>query len=145
MHGRVVASRLGQVRGTAAVQLASLPFALAAVLTGEVLLAVAVLAARASLMYGAQATWSAYTQSSFTPAERAAVNATLALVWSFGAAISAAVSGAIRGALGPDGFTVNMVALVICYAAGASLVLLLFTGREPRGDAPPMLMPTSAE
>jgi MFS family permease len=145
VHGRVVASRLGQVRGTAAVQLASLPFALAAVLTGEVFLAVAVLAARASLMYGAQATWAAYTQSSFTPAERAAVNATLAMVWSIGAAISASLSGAIRGALGPDGYTVNMVVLVVCYAAGASLVLLLFSGREPQGDAPPMVMPTSAE
>jgi MFS family permease len=145
VHGRVVASRLGQVRGTAAVQLASLPFALAAVLTGDAFLAVAVLAARASLMYGAQATWAAYTQSSFTPAERAAVNATLAMVWSIGAAISASISGAIRGALGPDGFTVNMLVLVVCYAAGASLVLLLFSGREPEGDAPPMVVPTSAE
>jgi MFS family permease len=134
VHGRMVASRLGPVRGTAAVQFGSLPFALAAVLTGEVLFAVAFLAVRASLMYGAQATWAAYTQSSFTPAERAAVNATLAMVWSIGAAISASISGAIRGALGPDGFTVNVIVLVICYAAGAMLVLTLFSGREPEGD-----------
>ena len=145
LHGRLVASRIGQVRGTAAVELASLPFALGAVLTGQVVLAVAALAARAALMYGAQATWSAYTQSSFAPSERAAVNATLGLVWSLGAAISATVSGAIRGSLGPDGFTVNMFALVVFYAAGASLVLLLFSGRVPQGDTVAAAWPREAE
>jgi hypothetical protein len=63
------------------------------------------------------------------------VNATLALAWSIGAAISSSVSGAIRGAMGPDGFTVNAIVLVACYAVGASLVLALFRGREPHGDA----------
>jgi len=145
LHGRVVASRLGPVRGTAAVEFTSLPFALAAVLTGDVTFAAIFLAVRALLMYGAQPTWSSYTLSSFTPAERAAVNASLALVWSIGAAISSTISGAIRGALGPEGFTLNMAVLVICYAAGATLVLLLFSGREPSGDAPPVAFPTSAE
>ena len=145
VHGRLVASRLGQVRGTAAVELASLPFALAAVATGEVVLAVAALAARASLMYGAQATWSAYTQSSFAPSERAAVNATLALVWSLGAAISSTLSGAIRGSLGPGGVTVNMLVLVVFYAAGASLVLLLFNGRVPQGDTVAAAWPLEAD
>ncbi len=134
VHGRIVASRLGPVRGVVAVELASLPFALAAAFTGNVVLVVLVLAARAALMFGAQATWSAYTISSFTPAERAAVNATLALAWSIGAAVASSISGAIRGALGPDGFTVNVIALVVCYAAGATLVLTLFSGREPQGD-----------
>ena len=135
LHGRLVASRLGPVRSVAAVELGSLPFAIAAVLSGEVLFAVIFLAARAALMYGAQATWSAYTLSSFTPAERAAVNATLALAWSVAAAISASISGAIRGELGPDGFTLNAFTLAACYAVGATLVLVLFTGREARGDA----------
>jgi hypothetical protein len=139
IHGRLVASRLGPVRGVAAVELTSLPFAIAAVLSGDVLFAVLFLAARASLMYGAQATWSAYTLSSFTPAERAAVNATLALAWSIAAAISSSISGAIRGAMGPDGFTVNALTLAACYAVGASLVLYLFRGREPQGDAAPAL------
>jgi MFS family permease len=134
VHGRVVASRLGPVRATAAVELSSLPFALAAVLSGDVLLVAIALALRAALMYGAQATWSAYILSSFTPAERAAANATLALAWNLAAAVAASASGAIRGALGPDGFTVNMLTLVVCYAAGATLVLVLFTGREPQGD-----------
>jgi hypothetical protein len=138
VHGRIVASRLGPVRGVAAVELASLPFAIAAALSGSVLFAVIFLGFRAALMYGAQATWSAYTLSSFAPAERAAANASLALAWSIAAAISASVSGAIRGEMGPDGFTVNAFTLAACYAVGASLVLYLFNGREPQGDAPPV-------
>ena len=134
-HGRVFASRLGPVRGVVSVELASLPFALAAVLSGNVIFVVTFLAGRAALMYGAQATWSAYTLSSFAPAERAAVNATLALAWSVGAAISSSGSGAIRGAMGADGFTLNAIVLVVCYAVGASLVYALFSGREPQGDA----------
>ena len=143
LHGRLVAPRMGQVRGVVAVQLSSLPFALAAVLSGSVPVVVIVLAVRAMLMYGAQATWSAYTISSFTPAERAAANATLALAWSVAAAASSAVSGAIRGALGPDGFTVNMLVLAACYAFGSSLIFALFRGREPQGDRT-VLSPTSA-
>jgi len=145
LHGRVVASRLGPVRGTAAVEFSSLPFALGAVIAGDAVLAALFLAVRAMLMYGAQPTWSSYTLSSFTPAERAAVNASLALVWSVGAAISSTISGAIRGAVGPGGFSVNMLVLVACYAIGASLVLVLFDGREPKGDAPPLVLPTAAE
>jgi MFS family permease len=145
VHGRLVASRHGAVRGVAGVELASLPFALAAVLTGDELIAVIALAARAALMYGAQATWSAYTLSSFTPAERAAVNSTLALAWSIAAALASSASGAIRGALGPDGFTVNMLVLAVCYGAGASLVLTLFSGREPQGDVVPATWPTTAD
>ncbi len=143
-HGRLVASRLGQVRGVAAVEFASLPFALLAVFTGNVTLAVIFLATRAALMFGAQATWSAYQLSSFTQAERAAANATLALAWSVAAAIAASVSGAIRGAAGPEGFTLNVVALAVCYAVGASLVLVLFSGREPQGDVVPASWPTTA-
>jgi hypothetical protein len=135
LHGRLIASRFGAVRGVAVVELCSLPFAVAAVLSADVLFAVLFLAARAALMYGAQATWSAYMLSSFTPAERAAVNATLALAWSIAAAISASLSGAIRGSIGPEGFTVNALTLAVCYAVGASLVLSLFSGRDPQGDA----------
>lgn len=145
VHGRLVASRLGQVRAVAAVELASLPFALLAVFSGSAALAVAFLAIRAALMFGAQATWSAYQLSSFTPAERAAANATLALTWSIAAAISSAISGAIRGAVGPDGFTINVLVLVCCYAVGASLVAALFSGREPQGDAVPSSWPTTAD
>lgn len=146
IHGRLAASRLGPVRAVAAVEFASLPFALLAVLTGNVALVVIFLAIRAALMFGAQATWSAYQLSSFTPAERAAANGTLALAWSIAAAIASSVSGAIRGALGTDGFTVNVIVLVLCYAAGATLVFVLFSGREPEGDAVVVApWPTSAD
>jgi hypothetical protein len=37
--------------------------------------------------------------------------------------------------MGTDGFTVNVIVLVAFYALGASLVLALFRGREPQGDA----------
>jgi hypothetical protein len=71
------------------------------------------------------------------------VNATLALAWSIAAAIASSASGAIRGALGPEGFTVNLIALVLFYAAGAVLVLTLFRGREPQGDVVPAVWPNS--
>lgn len=141
LHGRVVARRLGHVESVAAVELASLPFAAAAVLTGSVVLATAALAIRAGLMYGAQATWSAYQLSSFQPAERAAANATLALAWNVAAALASSVSGAVRGELGPAGFTVNMATLVVTYGIGATLVFALFRGREPHGDVVPAWPP----
>ncbi len=133
-HGRVVARRLGAVPGVAAIVVASLPFAVLAVLTGNVIVAVAALAIRALLMFGTQATWSAYQLSSFTPAERAAANATLALGWNVAAAFAASLSGAIRGAQGPDGFTLNAFVLVGCYLLAAVLQFALFRGREPQGD-----------
>jgi MFS family permease len=134
VHGRIVASRLGAVRSVATLVVGSLPFALLAAFTGDVVVAVAALAARAMLMFGTQATWSAYQLSSFTPAERAAANATLALTWNVAAALSSSVSGAIRGALGPAGFTVNVLVLVLCYLVAATLQFTLFRGREPQGD-----------
>lgn len=141
VHGRLVARRLGPVESVAAVELVSLPFAAAAVLTGSVVLATAALAIRAGLMYGAQATWSAYQLSSFQPAERAAANATLALAWNVAAAVSSSASGAVRGTLGPAGFTVNMATLIVAYAIGATLVFALFRGREPQGDVIPSWPP----
>ncbi|HZP95440.1 MAG TPA: MFS transporter [Candidatus Limnocylindria bacterium] len=145
VHGRLVASRMGMVPAVASVVVSSLPFALLAAFTGNVVVAVAALAVRALLMFGTQATWSAYQLSSFTPAERAAANATLALAWNVAAAIASSLSGAVRGALGPDGFTVNVLVLVACYLAGAALQLALFHGREPQGDAAAAAWPTNPD
>ena len=97
------------------------------------------------LMFGTQATWSAYQLSSFTPAERAAANATLALVWNVAAAMSSSASGAIRGALGPQGFTANVLVLVSCYVVAAALQYLLFRHREPQGDVVAAHWPTTAD
>src|SRR5207245_10169737 len=89
IHGRFIARRVGAVSAVATVVLSSLPFALVAALTGNVAVAVIALAVRAMLMFGTQATWSAYQLSSFTPAERAAATGTVALGWNLAAAIAA--------------------------------------------------------
>ena len=145
VHGRAVAQRLGVVPSVSSFVIASLPFALLAALTGDVLVAVGALALRALFMFGTQATWSAYQLSSFTPAERATANATLALAWNIAAAIGASASGAIRGALGPDGFTVNVYVLICCYLAGALLQFTLFRGRVPQGDTVVPAWPLEAD
>ena len=134
LHGRFVASRLGAVRSIVAVELASLPFALAAAFAGDLTIAVAALAVRHLLMFGASATMNAFTLSSFTPAERAGANAVLALAWSAANAVGAIASGALRGALGPAGFTANLVTLTAAYLLAAILTWSLFHAHEPRGD-----------
>jgi len=134
LHGRFVASRLGAVRSIVAVELASLPFALAAAFAGDLTIAVAALAVRHLLMFGASATMNAFTLSSFTPAERAGANAVLALAWSAANAVGAIASGALRAALGPAGFTANLVTLTAAYLLAAILTWSLFHAHEPRGD-----------
>ena len=135
VHGRAVARRVGPVPAVSSFVVASLPFVIVAALTGSVVLAVAALAIRAMLMFGTQATWSAYQLSSFAPAQRASANATLALAWNVAAAIGSSTSGAIRGALGPEGFTVNVFVLAFWYLVGATLQFALFRDRVPQGDA----------
>src|SRR5712691_6291379 len=95
-HGRFVASKVGAIPAIVAVEVVSLPFALAAAFTGELGIAVAALAVRHFLMYGASGTINAFQLSSFTPAERAGANAVLALAWSAANASGAVVSGTVR-------------------------------------------------
>ena len=76
----------------------------------------------------------AFTLSSFTPAERAGANAVLALAWSAANAVGAIASGALRAALGPAGFTANLVTLTAAYLLAAILTWSLFHAHEPRGD-----------
>jgi predicted MFS family arabinose efflux permease len=135
LHGRFVASRIGAVPSIVLVESLSLPFALVAAFTGQLWIAVAALAARHFLMFGASGTVNAFQLSSFTPAERAGANAVFALAWSAASAVGAIGSGAVRSALGPAGFTVNLVTLVIAYGLAALLTWRLFAGHEPSGDA----------
>lgn len=134
-HARVLVPRLGPLRAVVAVELGSLPFALAAAFALDATLAIAALAARAMLMYGASATFTSFVQSSFSPAERAGAHATLNLFWGAGSAAGAVVSGLVRAALGPAGYTANLVMLASAYLVAAVLQLFLFRGHEPRGDA----------
>ena len=134
LHGRFVAARLGAIRSIVLVQALSLPFALVAGFTGVLPIAVGALAVRHFLMFGASGTVNAFQLSSFTPAERAGANAVVALAWSAANAVGAILSGAIRARLGPDGFTVNVVTLVVAYGAAALLTWRLFATHEPSGD-----------
>jgi predicted MFS family arabinose efflux permease len=133
-HGRFVARRLGTIPSILVVVFGSLPFALVAAFTGDLFVALLALAIRAALMYGSTATWSALTLASFTPRERAGVNALAALAWSAGSSVSAVVSGAVRGALGPAGYSANLVTLVLCYIVAGSLIFAFFRHHEPQGD-----------
>jgi predicted MFS family arabinose efflux permease len=141
LHGRFVAARLGAIRSIVLVEALSLPFALVAAFTGALPIAVAALAVRHFLMFGASGTVNAFQLSSFTPAERAGANAVLALAWSAANAVGAILSGAIRARLGPEGFTANIVTLVIAYGLAALFTWRLFAGHEPSGD---VVMPTLA-
>ena len=143
-HSRVLVPRLGPLRAVVAVELASLPFALAAAFALSAELAIAALAARALLMYGAAATFTSFIQSSFAPAERAGAHATMNLFWGAGSAAGAVVSGLVRAAFGPAGYTANLVVLAGAYLVAALMQLVLFRDHEPRGDAVAEAAPHSA-
>ena len=144
LHSRVLVPRLGPLRAVVAVELGSLPFALAAAFAPSAELAIAALAARALLMYGASATFTSFIQSSFAPAERAGAHATMNLFWGAGSAAGAVVSGLVRAAFGPAGYTANLVVLAAAYLVAALMQLALFRGHEPRGDAVAEAAPHSA-
>jgi predicted MFS family arabinose efflux permease len=141
-HGRFLARRFGAVPSVVGVVFGSLPFAIVAAFAGDVSIAVAALAVRAWLMYGSSATWNAVTFSSFTPRERAGVNAIAALAWNAGSGSGAVISGAIRGALGSSGYTVNLLTLVVFYAAAAALILVFFRSHVPSGDVGAVVVPS---
>ena len=134
LHGRFVAARIGAIPSIVLVEMLSLPFALVAAFTGALPIAVGALAVRHFLMFGASGTVNAFQLSSFTPAERAGANAFFALAWSAANAVGAVLSGAIRARLGPEGFTVNLVTLVVAYGLAAFLTWRLFARHEPSGD-----------
>ncbi len=132
-HG-IFARRFGAVPSVVGVVLGSIPFALLAAFTNDLALALGALALRAFLMYGSAATWNALTFSSFTPRERAGVNAVAALAWNGGAGIGSVISGGVRGAVGTSGYSLNLLTLVVFYAMAALLILAFFRRHEPRGD-----------
>jgi MFS family permease len=133
VHGRI-ARRYGAVPSVVGVVVASLPFAIVAAFTGDPVIAIAALALRAFFMYGSSATWNAVTFSSFTPSERAGVNAVAALAWAGGSAAGAVISGALRGIVGSGGYTANLLTLVVFYAAAAVMIFVLFRRHVPGGD-----------
>ena len=134
LHGIHVAPRFGQLRAVVLVQLLSIPFALAAAVIPFAAITTGALTVRAGLMYGSSSTYRAFELSSFAPAERAGVSALLAIAWSAPAALGSVTSGAVRGALGDPGWTVNIVTLAAAYVVAATLSFWYFAAHEPSGD-----------
>jgi len=135
LSGRYLVPRLGTTTAAVASVFVSLPFALAAAVSGDALLAGAALGVRAALMYGASPAVTALQQSSFAPAERAGAVVLFAIAWNGANAGGAALSGIVRAGLGPSGYTANLLTLVAAYALAAALILVFFRGHEPRGDS----------
>jgi len=135
LHGIHLAPRMGQLRSVVAVQLLSVPFAVAAGVVPVAMAVAGLLTIRAGLMYGSSSTYRAYTLSSFSPAERAGVAAILTIAWSATAAVGSVLSGAVRAQLGDVGWTINLVTLAAAYSVAAIVTLALFREHEPRGDA----------
>ena len=75
------------------------------------------------------------------PRERAGVNAIAALAWNAGSGSGAVISGALRGAVGPAGYTVNLLTLVFFYAVAAALIVVFFRQHVPSGDVGALAMP----
>jgi MFS family permease len=134
LHGIHLVPRLGEVRAIVAVQLLSIPFALAAGIAAAASVAVVSLTVRAGLMYGSSSSMRAFQLSSFRPVERAGVSAVLSIAWSATAAIGSIVSGAVRERLGDVGWDVNIATLAIAYAAAAACTLAFFGAHRPAGD-----------
>ncbi|MGH2449901.1 MAG: hypothetical protein ACRDGE_01260, partial [Candidatus Limnocylindria bacterium] len=134
LHGPLLVPRTGVLRAVIAVQLLSLPFAIAAAFAGGLILATSLLALRAALMYGSSSTFRAYTLSSFSPAERAGAFALFTIAWSATSAAGSVASGAVRDALGDVGWTVNLLTLACAYLLAIALTVRFFAAHEPAGD-----------
>jgi predicted MFS family arabinose efflux permease len=135
LNGRLIVGRLPPLAAVVVPVFASLPFALLAAVAADPLLAWIALALRAALMYGSTPNFTALELSSFAPVERSGAIAVFAIGWNGAAALGAACSGLLRAELGVAGYTANLVLLVCSYAIAAGLLLALFRGHEPRGDA----------
>lgn len=128
LHTRV-APRLGPVRALTAFWTASLPFALVGAFAPSGLVAIAALLGRGVLMTASVPTMDAFTISAFAAAERSGAQALITAVWSVANGAGALASGAVRASLGPDGFTVNILTLVVSYVAAIAIFATSFGRR----------------
>ena len=128
LHTRV-SPRLGSVRSLTAFWTASLPFALVGAFAPSGVIAILALLGRGVLMTAAVPTMDAFTISAFAAAERSAAQALVTTTWSLASGAGALVSGAVRAALGPDGFTLNLLTLVGCYIVAIAFFAFSFGRR----------------
>lgn len=133
-HARWVVPLLGFPGSFTAVVLASVPFALAAALAGDMAFAAGALAARAALVFGAAASLNAFTLSSFTAAERVGAYVITSIAYNASNALGAFSSGYVRAWLGDAGWIANLATLAVSYALSALLARRLFAQHHP-GDA----------
>lgn len=127
-HTRI-SPRLGPIRALLLFWTASLPFALAGAFAPTAAVAVVALVGRGILMTAAKPSLDALRMSSFAPRERGAAQALSTTSWSLANGAGALVSGAVRSALGAEGYTVNIVTLVVAYALAALAFALAFRRR----------------
>jgi predicted MFS family arabinose efflux permease len=123
------AGRIGSEPALITIWSASLPFALLGAFAPTAVVAVTTLVARGVLMTAAQPTLDAYTMSSLRAQERAGAQAVLNTTWTIARGVGALASGAVRGALGPAGYSVNIVTLVASYAFAIAFFALAFRRR----------------
>ena len=135
LHARTLVPRLGVLRAVVLAQLLSVVFALGAGLAGRLEIAVALLALRSMLMFGATPSFSAFTLSSFPASERAGVQIASAIAFAGADGAGSLISGAVRAGLGDAGWTINLATLGIAYVVAATLTFVLFRQHVPAGDA----------
>ena len=133
-HGRLLVPAIGFRGAFGATVLASIPFVLIGAAAAALPVVAGVFAARTALVYGAAASYRAYTLASFTSAERVGAFVTLAIAYNAALATASLLSGTIRSALGDVGWSVNLVLLCAFYALAAVLVHRLFVRHAPTGD-----------
>ncbi len=131
-HTRI-APRVGPVRALVGFWSASLPFAVVAAFVTTAPFAIAALAARGVLMLASVPTRDAFTMSAFPTRERAAAQAVTTTTWALANGAGALTSGAVRGALGDAGFTVNLLTLAASYVL--AIVVFALSFRRPLQSA----------
>jgi hypothetical protein len=86
--------------------------------------------------------FNAFAMDRVRPAERATVNATMTLLWSFGWAIGGVYYAIVQAALGFElGYNLNFVTIIVLYTLATSLYWIWFGRAERAGQLAPAPSP----
>lgn len=127
-HTRLTPSR-GVRRAVAAAWAASLPLTVVAAFAPSAWIAAPALVLRGTLMDAAQPTFDALRQAAFPARERSGVGVALLTTWYVAYGAGAFVAGQVRAAVGPEGYTANLLTLAAAYLCAIATFLLVI--REP--------------
>jgi len=122
--------RLGVVRSLVTLWALSLPFGLLGAFASSAAVAVVSLVGRGVLMTAAVPAMDAFRMTAFPARERSAAQVVVTTTWAVAYGAGALVSGQVRAALGPPGFTVNLLTLVAAYVLAIAIFALAFA-RQP--------------